>query len=202
MQERRMQLKSFLAALSLMTTSLIIVPSSVADDQIYVSDQGHTEVLFGWNHAGVSQQHAEFTISSATLNLADDIEKSSVDVIIDAPSFSSGFEALDKHLKSKDFLEVETYPTITFKSTSVKKTGEKTLDVTGDLTIHGVTKSVVLKAEMTHKGKHPVAAVIDYYKGSWVAFKATAEINHTAFNVGSYSTGPIAVEINTEMKAK
>ncbi len=197
-----MQLKSFFTALSLVVTSMVVVSVSMADDQIYASDQGHTEVLFGWNHAGVSRQHGEFTVSSATLNLADDIEKSSVDVTIDTSSLSSGFEALDKHLKSKSFLEVETYPAITFKSTSVKKTGEKTLDITGDLTIHGATKPVVLKAEMTHKGAHPVAEYISYYKGSWVAFKATTEIDHMAFNVGSFSTGPIAIEINTEMKAK
>ena len=72
----------------------------------------------------------------------------------------------------------------------------------GDLTIHGVTQPVVLKATMTHRGAHPVAKFIDYYKGSWIAFKATTEIDHTAFKVGSFSTGPIAVEINTEMKAK
>ena len=55
---------------------------------------------------------------------------------------------------------------------------------------------------MTHRGEHPVAKFIDYYKGSWIAFHATTEIDHMAFKVGSFSTGPIAVEINTEMKAQ
>jgi polyisoprenoid-binding protein YceI len=197
-----MQLNNLLPALSLAIVSLIAVPGSAAAAQVYVTDQGHTEVLFGWNHSGVSRQHAEFTVTKGTLNLADDIEKSSIDVNIDASSVSTGFAALDKHLKSKDFLEVETYPEIIFKSTSIKKTGEKTFDVTGNLTMHGVTKPVVLKAEMTHRGKHPVAAFIDYYKGDWIAFRATTEIDHMAFKVGSFSTGPIAIEINTEMKAR
>lgn len=197
-----MQIKNLLPALSLAIVSLVFVPGSAIADQVYVTDQGHTEIRFGWNHSGVSRQHAEFTEAKGTLKLADDIEKSSIDVTINTPSLSTGFEPLDKHLKSKDFLEVETYPEITFKSTSVKKTGEKTLEVTGNLTMHGVTKPVVLNAEMTHKGKHPVAAFIDYYKGSWVAFRATTEIDHMAFKVGSFSTGPIAIEINTEMKAK
>lgn len=197
-----MQLNNLLPALSLAIVSLIAVPGSTAAAQVYVTDQGHTEVLFGWNHSGVSRQHAEFTVTKGTLNLADDIEKSSIDVNIDASSVSTGFAALDKHLKSKDFLEVETYPEIIFKSTSIKKTGEKTFDVTGNLTMHGVTKPVVLKAEMTHRGKHPVAAFIDYYKGDWIAFRATTEIDHMAFKVGSFSTGPIAIEINTEMKAR
>ena len=197
-----MQLNNLLPALSLAIVSLIAVPGSAAAAQVYVTDQGHTEVLFGWNHSGVSRQHAEFTVTKGTLNLADDIEKSSIDVNIDASSVSTGFAALDKHLKSKDFLEVETYPEIIFKSTSIKQTGEKTFDVTGNLTMHGVTKPVVLKAEMTHRGKHPVAAFIDYYKGDWIAFRATTEIDHMAFKVGSFSTGPIAIEINTEMKAR
>jgi polyisoprenoid-binding protein YceI len=197
-----MQLNNLLPALSLAIVSLIAVPGSAAAAQVYVTDQGHTEVLFGWNHSGVSRQHAEFTVTKGTLNLADDIEKSSIDVNIDASSVSTGFAALDKHLKSKDFLEVETYPEIIFKSTSIKKTGEKKFDVTGNLTMHGVTKPVVLKAEMTHRGKHPVAAFIDYYKGDWIAFRATTEIDHMAFKVGSFSTGPIAIEINTEMKAR
>jgi polyisoprenoid-binding protein YceI len=197
-----MQIKNLLPALSLAIVSLVFVPGSAFADQVYVTDQGHTEIRFGWNHSGVSRQHAEFTEARGTLNLADDIEKSSIDVTINASSGSTGFEPLDKHLKSKDFLEVETYPEITFKSTSIKKKGEKTLEVTGDLTMHGVTKPVVLDVEMTHKGKHPVAAFIDYYKGSWVAFRATTEIDHMAFKVGSFSTGPIAIEINTEMKAK
>ncbi len=197
-----MQFKNVVPTLFLLIAPLIIASGSAFADKIYVSDQGHTEVLFGWSHSGVSQQHAEFTVATATLNLADDIEKSSVDVKIDANSLSSGFKALDDHLKNKDFLEVETYPEIIFKSTAIKKTGKKTFDVAGDLTIHGVTRPVVLNAEMTHKGAHPVAAYISYYQGSWVAFKATTEINHRAFNVGSFSTGPIEIEINTELKAK
>ncbi len=197
-----MQFNYLLPALSLAITSLAVVPGVALADKTYVSDQGHTEIFFGWSHAGVSKQHAEFTVATATLNLSDDIEKSSVDATIDTSSLSSGYEALDEHLKSDDFLGVTTYPEITFKSTSIKKTGEKTLDVTGDLTLHGVTQSVVLNAELTHKGAHPVGAYISHYNGQWVAFKATTEINHRAFKVGSYSTGPIAIEINTELKAQ
>lgn len=181
---------------------LVVLPASAVAGQTFATDQGHTEVLFGWNHSGVSMQHAEFTATKGTLKLEDNIEKSSLSVVIEANSVSTGFEPLDKHLRSADFLEVKTYPEITFKSTAIKKTGDSSFDVTGDLTMHGVTKPVTLKAEMTHRGAHPVAKFIDYYKGDWVAFKATTEIDHMAFKVGSFSTGPIAIEINTEMKAK
>jgi len=182
--------------------SVLIIPAVSAAQTTYVSDQGHTEIMFGWSHAGVSLQHAEFDKAVGTLSLADDIEKSAVNVVIDTASLSSGFEPLDKHLKSKDFLSVEAFPEITFQSTGVKMTGEKTMEVTGDLTIHGITKPVTLNAEMTHHGEHPLGSAIDYYKGDWIAFNATAEIDHQAFEVGAFSTGPISIEINTELKAK
>ncbi|MEL6965096.1 MAG: YceI family protein [Pseudomonadota bacterium] len=169
--------------------------------ETYYTDQGHTEVRFGWSHAGVSMQTGEFTKATGTLVLdPDNVEQSSISVTIDAASVSTGFEALDKHLKTADFLEVETYPEITFVSTAVEQTGDTTANVTGDLTIHGVTKPVTLETTMTHRGEHPVGAMLDYYKGQWVAFSATTEIDHQAFNVGSFSTGPISITIVTEMK--
>lgn len=169
--------------------------------ETYYSDQGHTEIRFGWNHAGVSMQYGQFTKVKTMLNLdVDDIENSSIEVTIDTASLSTGYEPLDTHLKSKDFLEIETYPQITFQSTSVKKTGDDTADVLGNLTIHGVTKPVTLEAKLTHRGAHPTAKFIDYYRGQWVAFTATTKIDHQAFKVGSFSTGPISISITTEMK--
>lgn len=170
-------------------------------DMTFKTDQGHTEVFFSWSHAGVSIQTGEFEKAEGTVTLADKMEDSTVEVVIDASSVSSGVSALDDHLKSPDFLEVEKYPNMTFKSTSIKMTGDTTMDVTGDLTIHGVTKEVTLTTEMTHKGPHPLGKSIDYYKGEWVAFQATTEIDHQAFGVGGFSTGPITININTELKA-
>lgn len=187
--------------LKIATLATTLAAGTVLADTTYQTDQGHTEVLFSWSHAGVSMQNAEFEKATGTLILADDIEESTVDVSIDANSLSSGFEPLDDHLKSKDFLETDTYPEITFKSTSVTKNGDANLNVTGDLTIHGVTKEVTLQAEMTHQGPHPLGSALDYYKGDWVAFRATTEIDHQAFEVGGFSTGPITITINTEMKA-
>lgn len=186
-------------------TSLFLVAGSVFSSafaaETYATDQGHTEVRFSWSHAGVSIQTAEFDKVNGTLTLdPESPENSSVTVTVDTSSLSSGFEPLDKHLKSKDFLEVETYPEITFVSTSVKKTGEDTADVTGDLTIHGVTKPVVLTTTLTHRGEHPLGGAIEYYRGKWVAFSATTEINHLDFGVGPFNTGPISITVVTEMK--
>ena len=177
----------------------LAVPALAAET--YYTDQGHTEIRFGWSHAGVSMQTGEFTTASGKLVLdPDNVEQSSISVTIDAASVATGFEALDTHLKSADFLEVETYPEITFESTSVERTGDMTANITGDLTIHGVTQPVTLATTLTHQGEHPVGAMLDYYKGQWIAFSATTEIDHQAFGVGGFSTGPISVEIVTEMK--
>jgi polyisoprenoid-binding protein YceI len=130
--------------------SSFLIASTVFAAETYYSDQGHTEIKLGWNHAGVSMQSAEFTSVKATLNLdPDNVEQSSITATIDTNSLSSGFGPLDDHLKSADFLEVDTYPEISFNSTSVTKTGDKTADIAGDLTIHGVTKPVTLAATMT-----------------------------------------------------
>lgn len=168
----------------------------------FATDQGHTEIRVTWDHVGVSLQTAEFEKSSGILTLDEaNPENSKIDVEIDVTSISSGFEALDTHLKSADFLNVEKNPKATFKSTSIKKTGDKTADITGDFTLNGVTKPITLNATLTHLGDHPVGKAFDYYKGKWVAFSAKTVIeNHQDYNVGGFSTGPLTIEIVTEMK--
>lgn len=154
-----------------------------------------------WSHAGVSIQSAEFEKAEGTLTLDEaNVENSAIDVSIDVSSISSGFEALDTHLKSADFLNVEKFPSATFKSTSVNKTGEETADIIGDFTLHGVTKIITLNATLTHIGDHPGGKVLDYYKGKWVAFTAKTVLDHQSFGVGGFSTGPITMDIVSEMK--
>lgn len=181
---------------------LFAVSVPVAADTMYKTDQGHTEVRVSWSHAGVSIQTGEFQEASGTVNLAKDIEKSTVDVTVNPGSVSTGVAALDDELKSDLFFDIETYPEITFKSKKVVKTGETTLDVVGDLTMHGTTKEVTLKTVLTHQGPHPLGSSFDYYKGEWIAITATTEIDHQAFGVGSYSTGAITITITSEMKAE
>lgn len=170
---------------------------------IYKTDQGHTEVRVGWSHAGVSMQHGEFTKTDGTLVLdPENIGASTVSAVIDAASISTGFVPLDDHIKSADFLEVETYPEITFQSTGVVSTGDKTADITGDLTLHGVTKPIVLQATLTHLGDHPLGPFIDYYKGDWSAFTAQGEIESSEFGVGAtIPVGKLTIAITTEMKS-
>lgn len=178
----------------------LLAPAAFATT--YKTDQGHTEVHFGWSHAGVSLQTGEFTEVDGTLDIdPDNVEAASLNVTIQTSSLATGFGPLDEHLASADFLEVETYPEITFVSTGVERTGDNTAKVSGDLTIHGTTLPVTLDTTLTHLGKHPLGGVIEYYQGDWAAFSATGEIDHMAFGVGGFSTGPISLTIVTEMKA-
>ncbi|KIC12730.1 hypothetical protein RA19_01160 [Leisingera sp. ANG-M1] len=186
---------------SLATAALLAAPAAFATT--YKTDQGHTEVQFSWSHAGVSVQSGEFTEATGTLDIdPENPEAASLNVTINAKSLATGFGPLDDHLSSADFLEVETYPEITFVSTGIEKTGDKTANVTGDLTIHGTTHPVVLETTMTHFGPHPLGGVIEYYQGDWAAFEASTTIDHQAFGVGGFSTGPITIRISTEMKAE
>jgi len=186
----------------LCSLAVLAATAGAAAAETYNTDPGHTEVRVGWNHAGVSMQHGEFTTVSGTLDLDPERpETASVTATIAAGSFFSGVEALDQHAKSPDFLDADTFPDITFASTAVKLTGKDTAEVTGNLTLHGVTKQVVLAAHLTHLGAHPVGQFFDYYKGDWVAFSAKGEIDPADFGVGSIPVGRLNISIDTELKA-
>ena len=151
-------------------------------------------------------QYGEFTRFQGILTLyPDQREQSHVEATIDTTSVSAGFEPMDNMLKSRSLLDVEKYPEITFKSTKVEVTGKDTANVTGDLTIHGVTRSIVLDTRLTHRGSHPLYRYLpDLYSGSWLAFEARGKIHHPSFDVGSNSTigstGAVTIEIRTEMQ--
>ena len=129
--------------------------SAFAGD-VYVADKAHSEARFEIRHM-VSHVSGKFNDVAATVN-ADpaNAAASSVDFSIKAASIDTGNENRDKHLRSADFFDVEKSPEITFKSTAIKPTAKKNVyDVTGDLTMHGVTKHVTLPVEFLGFGKDP-----------------------------------------------
>jgi polyisoprenoid-binding protein YceI len=103
-------------------------------------------------------------------------ESSSVEVTIKAASIDTGVDMRDKQLKSSDFFDVEKFPEITFKSKSAKRTGDNTADVTGDLSMHGVTKEVVLKAELLGKGPNGKGGI----NSGW---EATTKLKRSEFGL-------------------
>lgn len=138
-------------AASIPLTSLPVLAA-----EVYPLNEGHTFAYFEVNHLGFSTYRGRFdkTKGAVTLDVAN--KKGSVDVTIDANSVSTGVPALDDHLRKPDFLEVKTYPTIKFKSTELKFDNDELVAVTGNLTLHGVTKPVTLEVTSFNCGKHPM----------------------------------------------
>jgi polyisoprenoid-binding protein YceI len=112
----------------------------------YELDVGHTAVEFVARHM-LTKVRGRFTEFSGTIEVGETPEESSMEVEIKAASIQSNLEQRDTHLKSGDFLDLETYPVITFRSTAVRVTGESTFELDGDLTIKDITHPVTLKGE-------------------------------------------------------
>jgi polyisoprenoid-binding protein YceI len=169
-------------------------------------DPNHSSAQFAVRHLGLSTVRGAFTKVNGTIQFDDkDITKSSVDVTIEAASLDTRVEGRDKDLRGDHFFEVEKYPTLTFKSTKVEQVEVGKLKVTGDLTIHGVTKQVVLDVE------GPTAAVKDPWGNQRAAASATTKINRQDFGVkwnakmdnGGWVVGDdVAITIDVEMVQK
>ncbi len=136
-------MKKWLVAVGLAAS--LAIPA-MAGTTVWTIDPNHANAQFFVKHLGISTVQGEFTKVSGTITIDDsDITKSTVDVTIPADTVYTRVAMRDNDLKSEHFLDVAQYPTITFKSTKITKTGDDTYDMTGDLTIRGVTKPVTLK---------------------------------------------------------
>jgi polyisoprenoid-binding protein YceI len=185
--------------------AVLSLPAAAATSTWQI-DPNHSAAQFAVRHLGISTVRGAFTKVSGTIQFDDkDIAKSSVDVTIDAASVDTRVEGRDKDLRSDHFFEVEKYPTLTFKSTKVEQVEVGKLKVTGDLTIHGVTKQVVLDVE------GPTAAVKDPWGNQRAAATATTKINRQDFGVkwnakmdnGGWVVGDdVAITIDVEIVQK
>ena len=152
-------------------------PAFAADT--YKLDQGHTSVTFQWTHFGFSHPSGKFMNAdgSVTLDQANPA-KSSVEVSFAIAGVATGVPALDKEFQEANWFDAAKYPNATFKSTKVAVTGKTTADVTGDLTIHGVTKPVTLHVTLNNLGKE--------MGKDTAGFTATGAINRSDFGIGAY----------------
>jgi len=154
-------------------------------------DSQHSAAQFSVRHMGIATVRGEFhNVQGAVLLDESDITKSSVSVTMDTASVDTREPARDKHLRSADFFDAEKYPAITFQSTRVEPSAPGKLKITGDLTIHGVTKSVVLDADA------PAAPIQDPWGNLRTASTATVKINRQDFGVkwnGKIGSGEMVV---------
>ena len=137
---------------SVLVSLLSLALVGAASAETYTIDSVHSSVGFSLRHL-VSKFSSSFTKVSGSINYdATAPEASSVEALVEIASISTANEKRDNHVKSPDFFDAANFPTATFKSKSWKKTGEDTFDVTGDLTIKGITKEVVLKTTLLGSG--------------------------------------------------
>lgn len=170
--------KSFVAASAFALVFAAGAPAFAADT--YKLDPTHTSVTFQYTHFGFSHPTGKFSNAVGQVVLDEAAPaNSSVQVSFDINGINTGVTALDTHLKSADFFDAAKFPTATFKSTKVELTGKDTAKVTGDLTVHGVTKPVVLNVKLNQIGPNMM-------KKKSAGFTATATIKRSDFGISNY----------------
>jgi polyisoprenoid-binding protein YceI len=140
-----------------MTSTVTATPTAAATPSIWNIDPAHSAAEFKVRHMMISFVKGKFSGLSGVLTLNEnDSTHSSVEVSIPAASVSTADDKLNAHLKDADFFDVEQFPTFTFKSTSIRSTGGRDYEVTGDMTIRGITKSVTLSVkDVSEPSKDP-----------------------------------------------
>jgi polyisoprenoid-binding protein YceI len=190
-----MKIRSYLLAALL---SLGLVGSARAAVETYVADPAHSSVNFTIRHF-FTEVPGRFTKFDATLTVdRDNLEKSSVEATIQVPSVDTAEPKRDAHLQKPEFFDAVKFPTMTFKSTSWKKTADDTYDVTGDLTIKGVTKPAVLKVQSLGFGPGMQGAMLS-------GWKATTTLHRDDFGVSAFPKvvgDDVNITINVEAHLK
>jgi polyisoprenoid-binding protein YceI len=181
---------------------LALAPAlAAAEATTWKIDPAHTQTTFAVRHLVISTVRGEFKSTNGVVTLdAQDPSKSSVEATIDAATIHTREDKRDEHLRSPDFLDVQKHPTITFRSTKVEKADDDRYKVTGDLTLNGTTRPVVLETTLTPEIK-------DMQGMARRGVQATTRINRQEFGVRWSKTveaGPVVgdqidIEINAEV---
>lgn len=175
---------------SVISIFLLSAPLALAQTATWVPDKAHSEVDFSILHLGLSNVRGHFGNIGGLITLNEsDITKSTVNVTIDVGTVDTGVAARDGDLKGSNFFDVAQFPTATFVSTSIAKNGSA-LTVSGNLTLHGVTKPVVLQVE------GPTGPVPGMDKKPHSGFSATTTISRTAFGIATkFPTAVVGDEV-------
>ena len=147
----------------------------------FALDKSHAKIIFSTTHFGVSTYYGLFTDFDAKLAFdAKTPAKSALDVSIGLDGIDTTNPKLDAHLKSPDFFDAAKFPTASFKSTKIEVTGPSSGKITGDLTLHGVTKPVTLNASFNGGGINPMS------KAYVLGFNATGTVKRSEFGISTY----------------
>jgi len=143
---------------------------------VYEIDGAHTSVEFVGRHLMITKVRGRFSDVRGQITIDEEPTKSHVEVEIGVASVSTGNDDRDAHLRSGDFFDVERYPAITFSSTGVKPLRDNTWELTGDLTVHGTTKPVILEVDFDGGGPSPMG-------DERIGFSAGTEVNREDFGL-------------------
>ena len=162
------------------------VPTEFTEDSVpparavaYDIDPVHTTVVFSLGHMGVSRFYGTFTKSTGTVEWSDeDLAASKVTFVTDAASVDTHDAGRDKHVRGPEFLNVARYSDIKFTSTTIKKTAKRTYEVVGDLTLHGVTRTLKASVEKVGQGRTRM--------GDRIGFEVRFSINRADFGIKTY----------------
>jgi polyisoprenoid-binding protein YceI len=179
-----------------LVTVTALTAAAAAQAGTWQIDPNHSSAQFSVRHLGVSTVRGAFTkVSGSAKHDPTDPSKTSLDASIDASSVDTRVEMRDNDLRSPNFLEVQKYPTITFHSKLTKAAGAGKLQITGDLTIHGVTKEVVLDVD------GPSAPIKDPWGNQRIGASAATKINRKDFGVNG-APGAVGDEITITIDAE
>ncbi|GLP86152.1 YceI family protein [Tritonibacter mobilis] len=172
-------MKKILFAAALIGTA---ATSAFAAPEKYTLDSSHSQILFSYNHLGYSTTWGMFSGFEGEIMFdQEDPANSSVSVSMPVKSMFTGWEARFNHFMSDDFFGAADDEMVSFTSTGIEVTGEDTAKITGDLTLNGVTKSVVLDAKLNKAGEHPMA------KKPWAGFDATTTLVRSEYELGQFA---------------
>jgi polyisoprenoid-binding protein YceI len=168
--------------ITIVAISALLFSFSVRENATWSLDKAHAKLGFTVTHLMISDVEGWFKTFDAKITSAkDDFSDAVVELTADIKSINTDNEQRDTHLKSPDFFDAAKYPTLTFKSKTFKKVSDKNYKVTGDLTMHGVTKTIELDA-MCRVGTNPMS------KKATAGFKITGMLKRTDFGIGSTMT--------------
>ena len=174
----------------------LLAAPAFAEPEVYTLDSSHSQTLFHYDHLGFSTTWGMFSGWEGTIEFdAEDPAASKVDVSIPASAMFTGWEQRDEHFSSPDFLDAASNDTVRFVSTGIEVTGDDTAMITGDLTLGGVTKEVVLDAKLNQMADHPMQ------EKPWIGFSATTTILRSEFDAGMFApfvSDEVQVEISIE----
>jgi polyisoprenoid-binding protein YceI len=171
------------------SAALLLFAFKPVDQSTWTVDKAHSQLGFSIEHLGVSDIMGAFTAFDCTITTSkEDFSDAVIELNAESKSVNTLNEKRDEHLKSPDFFDAAKFPTITFKSKSFKKVSEGKYKVTGDFTMHGVTKVVELNASMK-MGTNPMA------KKAVAGFRVSGTIKRTDYGVGASMPGMLGDDV-------